>query len=107
KKLKALQSHVLFPGLNEVGEDEWTEAKKLPVIAHLIEEKVLEEIKGKGKKAASTLSDLKPEEQIKMVKETTNADLLQSWKDGAPANVAKAIADRIDELKADPKNGKK
>jgi hypothetical protein len=105
---QTLQPHVLFPGPNKVGDEEWAEAKKLPVIQALLEDGVLAEIKSAGKKkVANELSDLKEVEQVKLVKETTDQALLLSWREDAPTAVLKAIDDRIEELKAGPGGKKK
>lgn len=101
-----LKPHVLFPGANEVGEAEWEAAKKLPVIKAYLEADppVLVVIVPAGKKKpAASLSDLKETEQLKLVKDTTDLDLLAGWREKAPTAVLKAIDARVDELKAPPK----
>lgn len=103
-QMSDLKHHTLLPGVNAVGDDEWDEAKKLPLIKALLDNGTLAEIKPAGKKkAAKDISEFKDTEAIKLVKETTDMDLLTSWRENAKPAVLKAIDAQVEELKAPPK----
>lgn len=78
----------LKPGANEVDAAVWSEAKKIRVVQILVDTGVLVE------QSITTLKDAKPEDAIKLVKETLDTALLGKWLD---AETRRRVKDAINE----------
>lgn len=95
----SLGSPTLIPivGSVEIDDARWEKIKKgHKVIAAMLDEGMLEEIKGVPKLA---LSDMKPRDAIEVVTVTVDMNLLKSWKSSEKRKmVANAIANQIKRL---------
>lgn len=92
----------LLPGVNEIPDTKWTEAKKILVIRNLLDEGTLEEIGSKS------LVSLAPNKAVNVVLETLDRDLLRDWRArDRRAKVVEAIDKQLAKLKIDPKKDKK
>jgi len=83
----------LVPGNNEVAAELWTGARNVPVIAHLLREKKLEE----SSESIANLAGFSAEHAIELVNGTMNKALLTKWGDKEErAEVLEAISARVD-----------
>lgn len=68
----------LWPGINELTDDEWNTVSSNPVVKHIIAEGHLRVIKRRPGEE-SILKGLTQEQAVKLVNQTDNLDLLKKW----------------------------
>lgn len=105
--LKAIGEEItLLPGVNTVDSKAWAEAKKIPLVQHYLEAKVLEEVAGSSTSTtgstSDSLKDLNEGAAIRVVQDTLDRTLLSKWKaEETRAKVLDAIAAQLEKLKLD------
>jgi hypothetical protein len=73
----SVQSFRLLPGINQIPEAQWSEAKKLPAVKDHLKKKNFEEI---GATKMPGLRGYTVEAAVELVEETLDRDLLRQWK---------------------------
>jgi hypothetical protein len=85
----------LLPGVNEVYEDEWVKAEKIPIVKGYIETGVF-----KVRRQASDITSLSPKDAVEIVKATVDEGLLSKWFETEKRKqVLEAIDAQLDAIK--------
>lgn len=96
---------VLKPGRNDINTEDWDKVKGLPVMRHYITKGEIEE---KDKIDTAGITDLKPGEAIRKVKDTLDVETLRKWAEGETrVAVTGAITEQITRVESQRKTDEK
>lgn len=91
----------LLPGINAVNAETWGAAKAHQSVQRLIDAELLTEVQAKGEKAATEAKlPASDKDALKLVAETVDRELLESWAKGEKREKLKrALASQLDKIK--------